>query len=84
MSAATFYAHVQATYCHWDKNRVNSIKVTKVTQGKPERLERNTIAVKLTLEIPDDAFFPFTPQATITVPQSQVSKQIHIISEDPV
>lgn len=80
---ATFYAHVQASYSPYWKDLVDSLKVIRITQNKPEKLDKNTVAVKLTLEIPDDAFAAFAPSATITVPTSQVQKPIHVITETP-
>lgn len=80
---ATFYAHVQATYGNYAVDKVQSLKVIRVTQNKPERLERNTIAVKLTLEVPDEAFEAFSPSATISIPLGQVQKTMHVITETP-
>lgn len=79
---ATFYAHVEAVYGPYYKDKVDYIKVTKVTQNKPSQLGKNTVAVKLVVEIPDEGFMPFSPTAVITVPLSQVQQQIHVITEE--
>lgn len=47
---------------------VTSIKVAGSRAGRPSRLERDEIAVKVTVEIPDAAFAPFTPAALVVVP----------------
>lgn len=82
---ATFYAVVQATYGTWGsyKEKIDHIKVVRVTQGKPEKLGKNEVAVKLNLEMPDAAFKPFSAAATVTVPASHAQHPIHVITEQP-
>lgn len=80
---AVVYAQVQATFSRWDKDRVDSLKVVKMTQSKPTRLEANSVVVKLRLQLPDTAFQPFSPSAIITVPESMVDKPTVVIAEDP-
>lgn len=43
-------------------------KITNSRQSRPPRLERDEIAVKVTVEIPDVAFQPFSPSALVVVP----------------
>ena len=47
---------------------VGEMKITGCRRGRPSRLERDEIAVKVTVEIPDVAFQPFAPAALVVVP----------------
>lgn len=53
---------------------IDSIRVVASRQNRPSRLERDQIAVKIQLEIPDSAFGPVTPSAVVRIPESYVSR----------
>ena len=72
---ATAYLIVKAERSRWGRAdpetglaSVDSVKVTGSRQTRPTKLERDEIAVKVTVEIPDAAFEPLTPSALIVVP----------------
>ena len=44
------------------------LRPSSVRMGKPATLKRDEIAVRLTVEIPDEAFQPLEPTAVITIP----------------
>lgn len=82
MAKATFWATVEPTWNRWDNERLAAIKVTKVTQSKPNRSARlGTVTVKLTLDIPDAAFLPLRPEAIIVVPEDMVAANLPITVE---
>ena len=51
-----------------ERRRVGELIGVAVRQSKPSVLKRNQIAVRLTLEIPDEAFAPLEPVAVISIP----------------
>lgn len=60
------------TYAHHATGRkaVKKIAITKVFQKRPTKtqLGANGIAVKITLNIDEEVFYPIEPKATIDVP----------------
>lgn len=69
----TFYVAVEPRFNRYWPERLMKLIATKVTTKKPS-LSNGAIAVKLTLEIPDEAFMPFEPAAIIHVPAELVTK----------
>lgn len=72
---ATAYLTIQAVRYRYGRPdpetgmlKITGAKVVKSTQSRPERLERDQIAVKVTVEIPEAAFDPISPAAVIVVP----------------
>jgi hypothetical protein len=56
----------------------------RMTTRRPDRPKGGTVTVKLTLDIPDSAFYPLSPEAVIVVPESMVLvTPIQVIAEDP-
>ncbi|UYG15788.1 hypothetical protein BRM3_09030 [Brachybacterium huguangmaarense] len=49
---------------------VSSVRVVGSRAGRPAKLERDQIAVKIQLAIPASSFNPVTPTAVVTVPES--------------
>jgi hypothetical protein len=47
---------------------VGAVKIIGSRQGRPAKLERDEVAIKVTVEIPDAAFQPFSPSALVVVP----------------
>lgn len=59
-------------------------KVVRTTQNKPESRLPNTVVVKLAIEIPQAAFDPLQPTATIRIPEELVQHpEIEVTAEDP-
>lgn len=89
MAKTTFYAQVEPEFMTrgWGtdkKTHVRSIKVARITQKRPEKPIGGTVLVKLTLDIPDEAFLPLEPEAVIRVPASLVEvNPISVEAEDP-
>lgn len=48
------------------------VKALRITQGRPARLERDQIAVKIKLRLPAAIFDPLTPRVVITIPEDMV------------
>lgn len=87
MARTTFYAQVEPefyTSYGGTKQHLRSIKVARITQKRPGRPVGGTVLVKLTLEIPDQAFLPLEPEAVIKVPASMVEiNPIMVEAEEP-
>lgn len=47
---------------------VQAARVVALRQGRPAKLERDEVAVKVTVRLPVEAFEPLTPTAIVTVP----------------
>jgi hypothetical protein len=65
----TAYLVVEPKWSRWRKDTdgnpaLESIKVVRVVQSRPKT---SGVAVKLTIEIPEAAFMPLRPEATIEV-----------------
>lgn len=73
---ANVYLIVEATRSNYPPadpetglRQVGSVKVVGSRQSRPSRLERDQIAVKVTLDVPASAFNPITPTAVVTIPE---------------
>lgn len=83
--AAEFYVQVQRKkHAQWRNGKSITASAIKMTQEKPATTPKDTVVVKLKVELPDDAFEPFEPSAVIAVPQSMILQQpTTVIVEDP-
>lgn len=87
---ATAYLIVKAERSRWSDvsadtglRRVDSIKVVGSRQSRPQKLERDEIAVKVTIEVPDVVFSPITPSALVVVPSDMAMRgPIGVEAED--
>ncbi|MBE9924452.1 hypothetical protein G8C93_00910 [Cellulosimicrobium cellulans] len=72
---ATAYLVVRADRQTWGRpdaesglRPIESARVVALRQGRPAKLERDEVAVKVTVRLPVEAFEPLTPAAVVTVP----------------
>jgi hypothetical protein len=88
---ATFYAQVVPKFGHtyvqgqgWVPD-VDSIRVTTITQSRPNKPAANAVVVKLTVRFNKAAFLPLQPVAVIEIPDvlTQVSQVIEVEADDP-
>ncbi|GIH07472.1 hypothetical protein Rhe02_55390 [Rhizocola hellebori] len=61
----------------------HQLRVVKATQRPPEIVESGCVVVKVRLRIPDRAFAPLQPEATVTVPEELVQHPIVVEAVDP-
>jgi hypothetical protein len=54
--------------------RVDGARVVAMRVGRPTRLERDQVAVKVTVRLPAAAFDPLQPTALITVPEDLIQR----------
>jgi hypothetical protein len=79
---ATFYAQVEKKERYINGKWVSG-QVTKITQEKPATTPKDTVTVRLTVELPREAFEAYAPSAVIKIPTNLVSGQpMHVIVED--
>jgi hypothetical protein len=86
MAKTTFYVQVAPEFYRYDNSRLNKIRATALTQKRPTttRGRNGTVTVKLTLDIPDEAFLPLQPEAVIKVPSDLVAiTPLSIEATDP-
>lgn len=74
---ATAYLILRAERSRWVDSdtgiaEVWRVKITGLRQSRPSRLERDEVAVKVTVEIPAESFNPIQPSALIVVPSDLV------------
>lgn len=88
MAQGTFYLQLAPLY-GWsprasdDDKPINGLKAVGLTQKKPARPFANTIVVKLTVEVPAEAFRPLAPEAVITIPASLIqSPALQVMAEE--
>lgn len=53
---------------------VESVRVVAARSRRPEKLARDQIAVKVTVQIPASAFDPLRPTALVVVPESLIHR----------
>jgi hypothetical protein len=80
---AATYLQVKADF--WMGDRVRSAKVVRATQKAPGDAQLpGTVLVKITLDIPENAFLPLRPEAIVTIPADfAIAKAIEVVAEDP-
>jgi hypothetical protein len=85
---ATFYIQVLPEFGRFavnGKRPVTGIKPVTMTQKAPSRPQGGTVLVKLTLRIPDSAFYPLRPEAVIVVPEDmvEINPVVDVVVSDP-
>lgn len=72
---ATFYAQVVPVWNSWQKidgiRKLDSAKVVRITQAKPDHPESGAVVVKLTIRVPASSFLPFTPEIIAVLPEDE-------------
>ena len=81
---AEFYVQIQRKpHTQYRNGKSVTASAVKLTQDKPTTTPKDTVVVKLKVELPNEAFEPFEPSAVITVPAGLVAQQpTTIIVED--
>jgi len=75
---ATVYLQVQPEFTWWAKSRkqfdvldaIEGAKVVGSTQNKAQKPKPGTVEVKITVELPKDAFLPLRPEAIVVIPET--------------
>lgn len=83
MAKATAYLIVEATRSTWVRpdpetglRRIDSARIIAVRANRPSLLKLDQIAVKVTVDIPDEAFAPIMPTALVVVPEDLVQRPV--------
>jgi hypothetical protein len=83
----TVYLQVEPVFWKWgntDDPSLSSIRAVRMTQKRPAKQKPGTVMVKLTLRIPDRAFLPLRPEATIVIPEDLIAvESITVEAGDP-
>jgi hypothetical protein len=88
MAKATFYVQVEPIWSRViradGEHYLTSIKAERITKSRPARPLPGSVTVKLTLDIPNAAFYPLRPEVVVVVPDSLVqANPIRVEVEDP-
>ena len=66
------------------KNEIQSARVVASRTGKPAKLGKDQVAVKVTVRIPTSVFDPLQPEAVVIVPEgSALRGPIETVALDP-
>lgn len=67
------------TYGPLNANGIRSVseaRIARMTANKPQRLEADEVAVKVTIRLPAEVFDPLTPTAVLTIPEDMVQRGV--------
>ena len=76
-----FYVQFEADYYGRDRQRVRRVRAKRLTTGRPSTPIPGSVVVKMTVEIPDEAFLPYQPEAEIIVPIDRTQRVIVVVPE---
>lgn len=80
---ASFYVTLHAARSQYVGNSVIKVHATGLTQKKPTNLPADSVAVRLTVDIPPEAFDAFTAEAVISIPSELVQHPITAVVTEP-
>lgn len=89
MAKTTFYVQVEPVWSRWnrpgtDEKSLDSIRAERITKSKPTKPLSGTVTVKLTVDIPDAAFYPLRPEAVVRIPESLLQlNPLEVVAEQP-
>jgi hypothetical protein len=64
----TFYIQFEGRRAYWNKSRIGSVHAKRLTTKRPDRPIANSVLVKLTVNLPEEAFLPLEPAVEIDIP----------------
>lgn len=67
----TVYLQVEPHISRYS-GKPDSMHVARTTSSKPKKPLGGTVTVKVTLDIPVEAFMPLEPEATIVIPAAMI------------
>lgn len=86
---ATFYLQVEPDWSSYSdpmtgEPKLRGAKAKRITLQRPERPGGGTVLVKLTVRLPESAFRPLRPEATIVIPESiTLATPIEVVAAHP-
>lgn len=84
MAKATAYLIIEATRGYGLRDPetglrpVTSARVVASRANRPAKLERDQVAVKVTVDVPDQAFAPIMPAALVVVPDDLIQRSVEV------
>lgn len=85
----TFYVQLEPVFSSYvrslDGERpLREVRATRITQKKPTKPLSGTVTIKLTVDIPDQAFYPLRPEAVVTIPADLTAPTpLEVTAEQP-
>lgn len=72
MLKAESYLVITPKWNRWSKEHIDEVKISRVTQSIPSKLERGEIAIKISVKIAAGAFQPPKLVATLEIPADRI------------
>ena len=79
---ATGYLILRGVRSRYGDKSVHTAKFGRTVQSAPGRLERDDVAVKITVRLPSAAFDPLRPEALVIVPEELVQRPVVVEAVD--
>lgn len=75
MAKTSFYVTIEPNWSAYGSGpdggpKLAGIKAKRITQARPSGGRISEVVIKVALEIPDSAFYPLIPEATVVVPEA--------------
>jgi hypothetical protein len=81
----TFYLQLEPSWPrHRDPDGSSQpvgFSVARITKSRPQRPQGGTLTVKLTLQVPGEAFLPLRPAAEVVIPAHLLETNLPIVVE---
>lgn len=77
MARTSFYVTVMPNWSAYNRTpdgepKLSGITARRLTQKRPQGGRVGEVVIKLTVEVPDSAFYPLRPEATVIIPEALV------------
>jgi hypothetical protein len=88
MAKTSFYVQLEPEfYAHRGidgERALRAIRAERITKRRPVQPLPGVVTVKLTVDIPDEAFYPLRPEAVVTIPAELTqTSPVEVTAEAP-
>lgn len=78
----TFYLQFEGERSHHHTDRIGRIVARRISQNKPSRPASGSVVVKMTVDMPEEAFLPLEPLVDIVIPLDR-TMPVSVTVEEP-
>lgn len=72
MARTSFYVQIEPEWYGHSRadgeRALRAIRAERITKKRPLQPLPGTVTIKLTVDVPDEAFYPLRPEAIVTIP----------------
>lgn len=85
----SFYVQLEPVFSSYVRSSdgehpLREVRATRITQKRPTKPMSGSVTIKLTIDIPEEAFYPLRPEATVTIPADLTAvTPIEVEAEQP-